>query len=555
LLQHRFFSVDKYSYIHPCFFDGPINHTKSSQFHNKFSIPINYTLSEKKYKHFLIERPVVLRAKIGSSPPPRKQKIIWITAVLGISILLAGYLYYTKVFKTTGNANTSGSQTTVVRPGDLTVSASGSGTLVAQSDASFGFDTSGQVTQVNVKVGDQVEAGQVLAQLDDTLARMKYEGAQRNLQELYSAASIATIQEEIAAAQDTEATAKEWLAYLISPDVAEAEDNLAIARQKLTDAQATAKASPSTVADQAVKDAQESVDYLNDILNQAWTTYNNEYLPDTFGVYENAGTRRHPKQVLATTTDPITGKEVPDINNPSAADLTTAKNDIAQAQQTISEGQAYLDILNSGVIPDGAVGGKITSLYEAQLALENAQSDLDATLLVAPISGTVTSLDLNVGQQAGTASVVTISQLSQPYTLDAYVDESDWPMARVGNKVNVTFNLIPGQTYPGTVSLVYPELSPSFETSVVHLVVKLDKSLSQTLPVGTSANVEVIGGEARGVLLVPVTAVHKGTDGKSYVTVLQNGQKLKQEVTIGLKNDTYAEVKSGLQGGEIAVTK
>jgi multidrug efflux pump subunit AcrA (membrane-fusion protein) len=502
----------------------------------------------------MIERHVPLTSQKGSSLPPQKRKIIWIATVLGISILLAGYLYCSKVFTTTDNTNTQ-PQTAVVRPGDLTVSASGSGTLIPQTDASFGFDTSGQVKGVYIKVGDQVEPGQDLAQLDDTLAKIKFDEAQHNLQELYSAASIAAIRKEIAAAQDTKAAAKEWLAYLISPDVAEAEENLVIAQQELAEAQAAAKASPSEGASQAVKEKEQAVNYLNDKLSQALTYYNNIYLPEKFGVYENVGTHRFPKQVLATTTDPITGKEVADINKPSTDDLTTAHNQIAQAQETISEGQAYLDILNSGIIPDGAIGAKITTLYEAQLALENAKSALDDTKLVAPISGTVTSLALNVGEQAGTSSVVTISQLSQPYTLDVYVDEADWFIAQVGNKVNVTFKLLPEKIYPGTVTLVYPELSPSFETSVVHLIVQLDQSLSQDLPAGTGATVEVIGGQAKNALLVPVGAVHKGNDGKAYVTILQNGQKVKREVTIGLKNDTYAQVLSGLEAREIVVAK
>ena len=492
----------------------------------------------------------------GSSSPPKKQKIIWSAAVLGVLVLLAGYLYYySNAFNTTGNIDTLQSQTTVARPGDLTVSASGSGTLVAQTDASFGFDISGQITDVYVKVGDEVEAGQVLAQMDNTLAKIKYDEAQRNIQELYSAASIATIQQEIATAQDTEAAAKEWLAYLISPGVAEAEENLIIAQQELTDAQAAAKARPSDAANQLIKEKEQAVTYLNEKLTQAMTYYNNVYLPEEFGVYVNAGNRRFPKMVLATTTAPTTGEEIPDINAPSVDDLTTARNNISQAQETISEGQAYLDILNSGTIPDNAVGARITTLYEAQLALENAKTALDGAQLIAPIRGTVTSLDLSVGQQAGTDSVITISQLSQPYTLDAYIDGTDWSMAKVGNKVNVTFKLLPDKTYHGTVTLVYPELSSSFETTVVRLIVKLDQNISQDLPAGTGATLEVIGGEAKNALLVPTSSVHQGEDGKSYVTVLQNGQESEREVTTGLQNDTYAEIKSGLQAREIVVTK
>ncbi len=438
--------------------------------------------------------------------------------MVAILALAGGYAYYAKVFSKSSTSSGSQAQTALVRRGDLVVSASGSGTLIANSDASFGFAASGQVTDVYVKVGDQVEAGQVLAQLDTTLLQMKYEEAQQNLRELYSAASIATIQQEIATAQDTEASARDWLAYLISPDVVEAEDNLATAQQKLTEAQAAAKATPSDAANQAVLKAQQAVDYLNDKLNQAWTYYQNVYLLEKFGVYENVGSRRHPKQVLVMTTDPITGEEVPETEGASTADLAAARNNYAQAKETISQGQ-------------------------------------DNTQLIAPISGTVTALDLRVGEQAGTSSVITISQLSQPYTVDTYLDEADWSMAQVGNKVNVTFDLLPEQTYSGTVTLVYPELNPSFEASLVHLVVQLEKSISQDLPTGTAATVDVVGGEATGVLLVPVGAIHKNEQNKSAVTVLQNGQQVEREIEIGLQNDTYAEVKSGLEAGDVVVTK
>jgi HlyD family secretion protein len=466
----------------------------------------------------------------------------------------AGYTYYSKNYLATRSTTDSQIKIAVAQRGNLIVSASGKGTLIANSEATFGFKTSGQVTDVDIKVGDQVEAGQVLAQLDHTLAQMKYTEAQQTLQELYSAASIATVEQEIATAQDTEYYAHEWLKYLLSPEVVEAEENLAIAQQKLADAQTSAKATPSDNANQAVKEAESGVVFLSDKLTQAQTYYQNEYLPETFGVYENIGSRRHPKQVLATYIDPKTGKELPEIDAPSADDIATARNNLAQAQQSIKEGQEYLEVLKSGSIPEGATGTKLTTLYEAQLAADNAKAALDATELIAPISGTVTSLDLSVGEQVDTTSVITISQLSQPYLVDAYLDEADWGTAKAGNKVNVSFDLLPEKTFPGTVTLVYPELDPSFEASLVQINIQLDQSLSQDLPAGTGATVEVVGGEANGAVLVPVSAVHEN-DGVHYVNVLQNGQKVKRTVEIGLKNDSYAEVKSGLEAGETVVTK
>jgi len=180
------------------------------------------------------------------TPKPRTfflvitRKITWIITAIVILAAVGGTTYYSKVFLATETKTGSEVQTTVAQRGDLVLSASGTGTLIANSDATFGFETSGQVTNVYVKVGDQVAAGQVLAQLDNTLAQMKYVEAQQTLQELHSAASIATIQQEIATAQDTEFYAHEWLEYLLSPEVIEAEENLAIAEQKLAEAQAEA---------------------------------------------------------------------------------------------------------------------------------------------------------------------------------------------------------------------------------------------------------------------------------------------------------------------------
>jgi RND family efflux transporter MFP subunit len=304
-----------------------------------------------------------------------------------------------------------------------------------------------------------------------------------------------------------------------------------------------------------VKEKEQAVAYLKDKLTQAQEYYETYYLPETFGTYENVGSRRHPKQVLATEIDPDTGEEVPVIDEPSAADITTARNNYAQAQETVKQGQLYLEALNTGVIPEGATGEKISTLYEAQLALENAEAALEGTKLISPVSGTVTSLDLSIGEQIDTSSVITISQLSQPYTVEAYLDETDWDKAQVGNEVTVTFDLLPEQTYSGTVTLIYAELSESFESSLVQLVVQLDQSISQDLPAGTGATIDVVGGEAKGVVLVPVEAIQKTEDGRTVVTVIQNGVQSERDVELGLQNETYAEVKSGLEAGEVVVTE
>jgi multidrug efflux pump subunit AcrA (membrane-fusion protein) len=475
---------------------------------------------------------------------------IWTVIIITALAVTGWYLFHLKNLSTSQGTDNSTTQMTVARRDNLLLSASGSGTLTPQTDAVFGFDTNGQVTQVNVKVGDQVEAGQVLAQLDDTLAQIKYAEAQQALQELHSPASIATVQQEIATAKDAKVTARNWLAYLFSPEVMDAEDNLAAAEQRLADAQANAQANPSNAANEEVEKQEKSVAYLKDKLAQAWTYYEETYLPETFTQYEQQGRNR----VVVTEIDPLTGKEVPVVNGASTVDTAKARNDYAQAVETIEEGELYLEVLETGVIPEGTTGEKLNSLYQAQQALKDAQTSLEATKLIAPISGTVTSLDLDIGEQVGTDSVITISQLSQPYMVDAYLDEADWSNVQIGNKASITFELLPDQTFPGTVTMVYPGLVASNNSSLVHIVVQLDQNISQDLPAGTGAAISVVGGEAVDVVLVPVNAIHKTDDGYA-VTVIQNGKQAERRVEIGLQNETYAEIKSGLEAGETVVTE
>ena len=525
----------------------------SSHFHDPFFTPSSYTYEELEGQLLKGFPPLLAKRRIFA------MKMNWKTAgiiTLLVILMTAGWYYFSKVraaAQITGSAVEA--QTAVARRGDLVLSASGTGTLIPQSEATFGFKTSGQITQVNVKIGDQVEAGQVLAQLDDTLVKMKYVEAQQALQELFSAASISNIEQQIATAQDSEASARAWLGYLLSPNVVDAEENLASAEQKLADAKTEAQTNPSDAANQKVKESEAAVTFLKEKLDQAWAYYKNVYGPETFTEYQSQGQGRSRRQVVVTYTDPITGKELPKIDWPSTDDMATARNNYAQAKQTIKDGETYLEAVKAGNIPEDATGAGLNSMNDAQLALRNAQTELDSSRLIAPISGIVTALDLNVGEQGNTASAITISQLNQPYALDIYLNETDWLTAKVGNKVNVTFDLLPGKTFPGTVTVVYPELNSSSDSPLVHILAQLDQSISQNLPAGTGATVEVVGGEARGAVLVPVSAIQKNDNGGYEVAVIQNGQSIRQPVKIGLRGSSYVEIKSGLEAGTVVETK
>ena len=150
-------------------------------------------------------------------------KVIKIAAtVILLAALLGGgiYTYSSIAAKNAANtANETPLQTAKATKGNLVLYANGTGTVMPAEETTFGFNTSGQVSQIDVKVGDQVKAGQVLAQLDDTDTRIKFAEAQEAMNKLTSTAAMATATQTLATAESDFATAKSSLEYLISPEV------------------------------------------------------------------------------------------------------------------------------------------------------------------------------------------------------------------------------------------------------------------------------------------------------------------------------------------------
>ena len=125
--------------------------------------------------------------------------ILW--TILGVVIIVLGYGGYTYYQNRQAQASTTATpalQTAVARQGDLTLLASGTGTLVAANQVNLGFRTGGILTKLNVSVGDQVKAGDLLAQLDDTSLQIQLTQAKQALLELSSASAIATAQQAVA---------------------------------------------------------------------------------------------------------------------------------------------------------------------------------------------------------------------------------------------------------------------------------------------------------------------------------------------------------------------
>ena len=220
----------------------------------------------------------------------------------------------------------------------------------------------------------------------------------------------------------------------------------------------------------------------------------------------------------------------------------------------MNDNQEYYAVLTGASMPEDASSDALVQLQQAKRDLQDAQAILEGTKIFSPISGTVMEVNATVGDTIDTSTIIIIADLTQ-LDVEIYLDESDWDKVAVGNVAEVTFNSLPDQIFTGRVTEVDNELYVSFNTSTVRGLVAFDSGSTQIdLPVGASASVEVISARAENVVLIPLEALYETSPGEYTVYVLENNAPALRAVEIGLQDQIYAEVRSGLEPGETVVT-
>lgn len=428
-------------------------------------------------------------------------------------------------------------QTSVARRGTITLSAVGTGTLQPANEVQLGFggNTSGKLVTLNVKVGDHVTAGQLLAEIDNSQAKINYAQDQQNLLSLTSPAAIATAQQTLATDKATLYQDTNTLIYLISPDQYYWQQQVARAEQALADAKAAGGTSPTADQQKAITTAQQRLSYYQDSLTGSRLRWLKTYVPIHF-----------------TTITRAKGVVTKQVDQPTDATIAAAQAAMVSDQNTIQEDQWYLDALNGKDVRANATGANLAALETAQLNVQSAKADLDATQIYAPEDGTIMTVSANLGDNVSSSAIITMGDLTKLY-VQTYMDESDFQSFQVGNSAQVVFNALPDKTFTGKVTEVDPALDTSSGTAVVSGLVQLDPTKQQLL-IGMTASVTVIAGQAQDAVLIPITALHQQPGGGYTVMVLRNGKLTSVNVEVGLKDLVNAQVTSGLQPGDVVST-
>jgi multidrug resistance efflux pump len=416
--------------------------------------------------------------------------------------------------------------------------------LIPSAEVEVRFDISEDVQEILaellVEVGDEVEAGDELARLDDSDRQDNLTDAEGVLRELTSASAIAAVEKDLAETKVNLETSNNNLIGLISLAVYRAEGFVEKYTQALAKAQAAAVESPSEEADQLVKEAEQNLKWANSNLEIQWQYYQEEYLPEYF------------EDFYWDSND----NKVYFIDAPTEAEISSVRAEISGYEASIVELEILLTALeNDEDLPEDATGSQVSALRQARQAVDDALEDLEATTLTAPITGIVTAIYADESELVGNETLLVISDLTPP-TLEAYFDESDWQNVQEGYPVEVIFDALPDSIYEGQVIHVDPALISQSNTTVVYSLVELNTSSTgwDDLPIGSAAGVDVIGGIAENAVLVPLEALREISPGEYVVFIMENDEPRMQIVEVGLQDLIYAEIISGLSQGDVVTT-
>jgi len=181
---------------------------------------------------------------------------------------------------------------------------------------------------------------------------------------------------------------------------------------------------------------------------------------------------------------------------------------------------------------------------EAQAAYAAAEDALGKSSVRAPFDGTVYSLPVKPGAFVQTGDLLLQEADLSHVLVRAFVDEPDIGRLQAGQKVEVTWDAVPGRAWTGTVSTVPATVKLRVSRNVGETTCTIDNADLRLLP-NINVGVTIVVAEHANVLTLQRDALH-ADDSKNYVYRIVDNKLRRQPVEISLQNLTRVEITAGL---------
>lgn len=224
------------------------------------------------------------------------------------------------------------------------------------------------------------------------------------------------------------------------------------------------------------------------------------------------------------------------------AQNATREESFESSRMTLASGRARVDSITA-------------QIRQLEATLKFDEESRQHTQVLAPISGTIVTVNARPGQTVGTGQaavpLMRIADLSQ-MTVQARVAEADVTRLRRGMTANFKTPGYPGRIWSGKLRQVIPVPAESTGEQTFYNVLFEVNNPEQELMSGMTTQVQFIVAQARDAVLLPVNLLsRRDTEGLYEVSVLNaNRQVVARKLKIGLRNQQQAQVLSGLEAGE-----
>jgi len=516
--------------------------------------------------------------------------LLVLIALIGLLIFLHG--------KSASKKIEPGEETAAIERKDLVQSLTLSGTV--ESGAAYSVTsklTDVEVKQVNVKVGDTVKKGEIIAVLDDTDLRENLSSAQKNLSSTKkkNSQSISSAKRSLRNAEEDEAvqtgrTSKDVknataqynaavkTVNSLKNQLASARNELSAAEQKLKQAAAAAKTIDERIAElqKTIDDCAKKIDENEKEINSGVDKTTEDALRDANA---NLWNTRRAKEIERDTL-----KDDTLVKNEAAAqaEYSSAQSKVESLEgqlKTAEEKAAAAKDARDKAVQTNEDTNRTTSrsVEEQEQALESAydsasdnleapskevrkaQKDLDASKVVADADGIVTAVNVKPGDKYK-GDAIAVVQDDSSYRVSATADQYDISSLAIGQQAEITINAAEMNGTEGR--LIYVGSTPMVsETGAVgtsggntttassggsganYRVEAVIQQPSPKMRIGMTAKVVVTVWKKKDCLAVPDEAVRTDENGQNYVVVVdENGKKKNVNVEYGMKTDYYSEI-------------
>lgn len=238
----------------------------------------------------------------------------------------------------------------------------------------------------------------------------------------------------------------------------------------------------------------------------------------------------------------------------SRAQIGVAAQEVRRTEVALARAQ-QLD--EKKLVAESQVEDAALALDDAKAKLEKArrdaavvETDLGYAVIRSPITGTVASVATQEGETvAASFNAPTFATIIEDGALEliALVDETDIGNVAVGNPVTFTVEAFPTQEFGGHVARIAPKGTIISGVVNFEVMIRID-SPAEVLKPDMTANVSIRTAERQALVLPNAAIQREGSD--RFVWVDKDGSLTRRAVTVGTRDTSFTEIRSGLGPGD-----